>query len=64
MGLIIKFERIKVNLIKRRFDLIFFKAEVHENKRELNYERERESKVPTSPQFAQQWLTIFNSRNS
>jgi hypothetical protein len=42
MGLIIKFERIKVNLIKRRFDLIFFKAEVHENKRELNYERERE----------------------
>jgi hypothetical protein len=46
-GLIIKFVRIKVNLIKRRFDLIFFKAKVHENKRELKYERE--SKVLTSP---------------
>jgi hypothetical protein len=41
-GLIIKFVRIKVNLIKRRFDLIFFKAKVHEHKRELKYERERE----------------------
>jgi hypothetical protein len=45
-----------------RFDLIFFKAKVHKNKRELNYERE--SKVPTLPQSAQQWLTVFNSKNS
>jgi hypothetical protein len=38
--LIIKFVKIKVNLIKKRFDLIFFKAKVHENKKELKYERE------------------------
>jgi hypothetical protein len=47
-----------MNLIKKRFDLIFFKTKVHENKRQLNYERE--CKVLTTPLFAQQWLIRFN----
>ena len=44
--------------MKKRFDLIFFKTRMHENKGELNYEREY--RVLTSPLSAQQWLIRFN----
>ena len=57
---------MKFNLIKqKRFNLLC-KFKVHKIKRrvESEYMRERESKVLTSPQPAQQWLTVFNLKNS
>ena len=56
---------MKFNLIKQvRF--VCLCSDVHKLKRNAKseYMRERESKMPTSPQSAQQWLTVFNSRNS
>jgi hypothetical protein len=56
---------MKFNLIKqKRFDLLCkFKVHKIKHRVESEYVRERDSKVPTSPQFAQQWLTVFNSIN-
>ena len=56
---------MKFNIIKQeRF--VCLCNDVHKLKRNAKseYMRERESKVLTLPQSAQQWLTIFNSRNS
>ena len=56
---------MKFNLIKQK-RFVCLCSDVHKLKRNAKreYVRERESKVPTLPQSTQQWLTVFNSRNS